>query len=207
MGSLRWPRLLAGLIDFAPFAIAVCLVTPSLVTLGVLAYESYIGIGFFDPTTGGDPVAMAYLAGQRPLVIGALIGALSWTAIEAMTIAHQRAWVGQSICRLLVQRHDGQEATLARRLLRGSVREAIALALLATAALVTRPAPPALPRRYLVYSPNPPPPPLISAEHLAPLALALAGALVLALAIDLVLALAGARSLGDRIADTALQRR
>jgi hypothetical protein len=90
------------------------------------------------------------------------------------------------------------------------VRETFALALLAMAVLAARPArpdSPTLPRRYSAYSPNPPAPPLISAEHLAPLTVALAGALALVLASDLVLALADVRSLGDRIAGTALRRR
>jgi hypothetical protein len=72
MQTLRWPRLVAGLIDFAPFALAIWLVAPLLMTLGLIAYESRVGVGLFDPTTGGDPVLTAQLNGPRSLVLGVL---------------------------------------------------------------------------------------------------------------------------------------
>jgi hypothetical protein len=213
MQTSRWLRLAAGLIDFAPFALAIGLVTPLLMALGLIACESRLGVGLFDPTTGGDPVLMARLSGQRPLALGVLIGALGWIAAEAVMLAQRRASIGQSMCGLSLQRRDAQPATLARCLLHGSLRQALALALLATAVLAAPPGSPARPTgaqppgRYAAHSPNPPSQSLISVEHLAPLTLALAVALALVLVIDLVLALAGMRSLGERLAGTTLRRR
>src|SRR6266542_2156131 len=160
MQSVRWRRLAAGLIDFAPFTVALWLVTPLLVTISLIAYESYLGVGLFDPTTGGDPLLM-HLNGRRPLALGVLIGALGWVAAEVVVLAQQRGSVGQIVCGLLVQRRDGRPASLGRRLLRGSLRQALALALLATAVVAARPdrvvaarqGPPELPRRYAAYSP------------------------------------------------------
>jgi uncharacterized RDD family membrane protein YckC len=207
MQSLRWPRLAAGLIDFAPFAIALWLVTPLLVTLGLVAYESRIGVGIFDPATGQDPVLAAHLNGQRPLALGVLVGALGWIVVEVLMLARQQASLGQGLCGLLLLRRDGQPATLARRLVRGSVRQLLVLMLIVTATIAARPGLPSEPRRYWDYAANPPAPPLFSAEQVGPLALWLTGALLLALAVDLVLLLADARSLGDRLAGTALRRR
>jgi hypothetical protein len=214
MQSLRWPRLAARLIDFAPLAVAILLVTPLLMALGLVAYESLLGVGIFDPTTGGDPVLTAHLSGQHPLGLGVLIGALGWVAVEALMLAQGRASVGQSICGLLVQRHDEQPAALARCLLSESLHQTLALALLVTPVLAALPGSPArptgmtrLPRRYADYSPNPPLASLISAEHLAPLTLAFALALAFVLIIDLVLILAGARSHSERLAGTTLRRR
>jgi hypothetical protein len=209
MQRLRWPRLAAGLIDFAPLAVALWLVAPLLVTLGFSAYESHAGMGIFDPTTGEDPILTAHLNGQRTLAIGALIGGLGWIAAEALMLARGRASAGQSICGLVVQRCDGQPATLGRRLLRGSVRQALAVAQLATAVLAAHPDAPGLPRRYWQYLPKERPPliPTFTPQTLAPVAVGLAGALALVIAVDVVLLLSGARSLGDRLAGTALRRR
>jgi uncharacterized RDD family membrane protein YckC len=185
MQPVVWRRLAAGLIDFVPFTIALLLVAPVLFTIGLRAYESLVGFGIFDPKTGGDPI-MTHLVGQRPLALGVLLGALAWAAAEGLVLAQQRGSVGQLICGLAVQRGDGQPASWGRRFLRGSLRQALALALLAMAVLATRPG------------------------AVAPLegpTLALGGALALALAVDVVLALAGARALGDRLAGTVLRRR
>lgn len=215
MQSLRWRRVAAGLIDFAPLTLAVFLVTPLLLTIVLIACESHLGVGLFDPKTGSDPGLPAQLNARRLLPLGVLIGALGWVAAEVVALAQQRGSIGQIVGGLMVQRHDGRPASLARRLLRGSLRQTLALALLVTAAVATRPGPavaarqgsPELPRRYAAHSPNPPAPPLNSADHLAPVILALASVLTLVLAIDLGLALLGARALGDRLAGTAVRRR
>jgi uncharacterized RDD family membrane protein YckC len=190
MQSVRWRRLAAGLIDFAPFAIAFGLVTPILLTIGLIAHESHVGVGIFDPTVGGDPVVAEHLNGRLALTV--LIGMLGCVAAQAVLLAQLRGTIGQIVCGILVQRQDGRPASLGRRLLRGSLRQAIALALLATAVVAASKAPAS---------------PVISAEALALLALALASALALVLVIDLVLALADGRAIGDRLAGTALRRR
>jgi uncharacterized RDD family membrane protein YckC len=188
MKTVRWRRLAAGLIDFAPLTVALLLVMPLLMAVSLNVFESLLGVGIYDPAIGGDPVLLMHLGWRRPLALAVLIGALVWVALELLALARQRGSIGQIFCGIAVQRQDGQPASLRRQLVRGSLRQALVLALLATAAVAARPDPAVAMRE-------------------GRLALGLAGALALVLAIDLVLALAGARGLGDRLAGTSLRRR
>jgi len=184
-------RLWAGLVEAAPFAVALLLTLPLVAALGLQGYENLVGTDIFDPANGGDPVLIAHLAGKGPLAIGAALGAVAWLAIEAAALLRRRQAMGTAIAGLTLQRTDGRAPSRAQALLREGVRQLLAVALVVAAALATRSGP----RRAEL------------AGVLAQMVVVIAPLLAIHVLVDLALTLAGKRSLADRLARTRVDRR
>src|SRR5690349_17906976 len=96
-------RLWAGLIDATPFAVALWLTLPLVAALALQGSESRLGVGLFDPTTGVDPVLTAHLVGERPLAVGAAVGASAWLTAEAIALVRRRRSIGAALAGLTLE--------------------------------------------------------------------------------------------------------
>jgi hypothetical protein len=201
--ALRWRRLGAGVVDFTPFLLAVGAVQLALVTMGLVAFERFFGVGIFDPALGTDPVLASHLVGQRATALGATVGMVAWVALQAVVLARRQGSIGKRLFALTAESSDGKSLGGWRAMLREMPRHGLALGVMAGVALAAAPRPAmSAPRLYARvsewYSP------IVSVTIAAPLVVLLLTALAIHLAVDILLLLAGRRSLADRLAQTRI---
>jgi hypothetical protein len=189
--ALRWRRLGAGLVDFTPFILAMGMMLPMLLGMGLLAVESFFGIGIFDPAVGADPVLLTHMAGQQAPAAGTAVVTFAWVALEVLALAGRGRSIGKGLFGLAAESSDGKPLGHSRATLREVPRLGLALAVMVVVALG---APRGFPRGNATA--------IVPTTIAAFVVVLLASALATHLAADIGLLLAGKRSLADRLART-----